>query len=198
MRLTTLPLLSLLLATTAMGQIERQHDSHEHGRADLQLAWADGRLELELTAPGSDIVGFEHAPGDASQQQAIDSALAVLGDGSAWLSFSPAQACRFTGGGAHTHGFKNGGEHAHDEHDGHDEHHDHDSHHHGDADHEGVGHGAFHVALTAECASAPAAIQVDLRRHFPAAARIRVDFLTDDHQGRVELDAGQGVVRLQP
>lgn len=195
MRVAILPLLTLFVSPAALAQIERQHGSHEHGRADLQLAYADGRLELELTAPGSDIVGFEHVPADVVQQQAIDRALAILGDGANWLRIDPAQACAFTEANAHTHGFKAGAAHAD---------HDHDhGHHHEDGEdgHDEDGHdshGEFHVALKADCATAPASIHVDLVRHFPGAARIRVEFLNEDHQGRGELEGGKGVVVLKP
>lgn len=200
MRIVLLPL--LLTAPLATAQVERQHDSHEHGRADLQLAYADGRLEVEFRAPGSDIVGFEHSPRDALQQSGIDQSLETLGNGSRWLTFEPADACVFAGGEAHVHGFKaqEGASDGSDDHDhDHDEHAEHD-HEHGDdhAGHGESGHGEFHASLKADCATAPKAVHVNLGGYFSGLARVRVDFLADDRQGRVELPGGRGVVVLVP
>lgn len=182
-----LPSLLVLVAGTSTAQLERQHDSHEHGRADLQLAYADGQLEVTFRATGSDIVGFEHAPRDELQRSGIRSALKTLEDPAVWLTFEPAGACVFSDAQASSLGFQavdasgNAAEADDDHHD-----HGHD------------GHGEFQVTLKADCGTAPTSMKIDLVSHFSQLSRIRVDFLTGDHQGRAELQGGRGVVRLTP
>lgn len=203
MRPALVPL--LLTAPLASAQIAHQHDSHEHGRADLQIAYADGQLEVEFTAPGSDIVGFEHAPRDRLQHSGIEKSLETLRDGRIWLAFEPADACAFTDSNAHVHGFnaqQASSEGGHGEDDDHDHRDGHAGHDHGagqgeDADHHG-GHGEFHASLKAECAKAPVSVRVNLGGYFSSLSRVRVDFLAEDHQGRVELPGGRGEVRLVP
>lgn len=190
-----LPSLLVLVAGTGTAQLERQHDSHEHGRADLQLAYADGQLEVTFRATGSDIVGFEHAPRDELQRSGIRSALKTLEDAAVWLAFEPAGACVFSDARARALGFKaedaNGITTGTDD-NNHDHHDDHDH----DIGHDG--HGEFQVTLKAGCGATPTSVNVDLAGHFSQLARIRVDFLTEDHQGRTELHGGRGVVRLTP
>ena len=54
---------------------DRHHDAHEHGVSKLNLVIEGKRLEMELGSPGSDIVGFEHAPAtDADRKAIVDAA----------------------------------------------------------------------------------------------------------------------------
>lgn len=201
----------LLLALAAAGstgaQQTREQAVHAHGTSQVTLAIVDGALELEFTAPGMDLVGFEHAPGTPQQEQAIAAANATLEGSGDWLAFEPAGSCTVTSADAHTHGFKaeaadeaqaqaghggNGGSHGggHDGDDGH----DHDDGQEGH-DHAG-GHGEFHLTLKGTCSTAPQALRIDLASRFPGIERIRVDLITDSVQDRVELGAGQTRVPL--
>lgn len=181
-------LLLSLAAASALAQVERQHGHHEHGRITLQLAQADGVLEVRLEAPGSDLVGFEHVPAGPAQQAAIDAALAILRDAPAWLEFTPADACTWEGSEAVAPGYGSSDGAGLDRADE-DARHRHDHH---DA------HGEFHAVLRGSCRTGPAALRVDLHRHFPGVQRVRVDFINGDHQGQASLQGGKGVVDLQP
>lgn len=193
----------LLLALAAAGSIgaqeTREQAVHAHGTTQVTLAIVDGALELELTAPGMDLVGFEHAPATPQQDQAIAAANATLEGSGDWLAFEPAGSCTVASADAHTHGFKaevaddaqaqaghggHDGDHGHDHDDGHEGH-----------DHAG-GHGEFHLKLTGTCSATPQALRIDLASRFPGIERIRVDLITDSVQDRVELGAGQTRVPL--
>lgn len=220
--LFTPALLLLVTAGFATAQVDREHAAHVHGTTAVTLAVVDGALELELTAPGMDLVGFEHAPGNSQQEQAIAAATATLERSGDWLAFEPAGSCTVVGADAHTHGFTAGsatdqthshGDNGHDHdaptahhasnHKDHDHDHDHghdrdhgNGHDHADGhDHDG-GHGEFHLRLTGTCATTPVALRIDLSARFPGIERIRVDLITDARQDRVELGAGQTRVPL--
>ncbi len=199
---------ALLLSGPALAQTEREHGVHVHGRSQINLAVDDDHLELELTAPGMDIVGFEHAPRDDSQRAAIDAALATLNNPDNWLAFEPAGACTAGEIKAHTHGYNADDGHDHDhgkgdheqhgDHDhGHDEHDDHNGKHDHDHDeHEGHDHAEFHLRLHADCTRPPQAVQLRLAERFPGIELLRVDLITPTRQDRVELSGGQTRVRL--
>lgn len=72
----------------------RQHAAHVHGHGRLDVVLDSGVLQAELTAPGADLVGFEHPPHDAAQRQAVESAVAVLRDGARMLGLPTTAACR--------------------------------------------------------------------------------------------------------
>ncbi|RUO26907.1 hypothetical protein CWE09_09510 [Aliidiomarina minuta] len=69
-----------------------QQGSHVHGVAYLSIAMAEGEIQIELQAPASDIVGFEHKPDTQEQKDAIDSAIALLRQGE-WLKLQQGTDC---------------------------------------------------------------------------------------------------------
>ncbi len=52
--------------------------AHAHGSANLDIAALDQSLEMSLTSPSINIVGFEHAAQSESQQQAIKKSQQLL------------------------------------------------------------------------------------------------------------------------
>lgn len=59
----------------------RQLGPHEHGHGTLNIAIEGNKLELELEAPGMDIVGFEHEASTPEQKELVETARKDLGDG---------------------------------------------------------------------------------------------------------------------
>jgi hypothetical protein len=179
-----------LFAGAASAQIERSHESHVHGRSQIDLAYEAGSLQLEFVAPGMDLVGFEHAPANESELARIAAVIDTLQDSAAWLGFEPAGLCAVTSMQAHSHGFGASGEasgnQGADEH-GHQGDHEGDGHEHAE-DH---GHSEFHVSLSATCDNAPAALLIALHDRFPSLELVRVDLVTETTQNRVELTRGQ-------
>lgn len=52
--------------------------AHDHGSARLTLTQDGASVEIELASPLHNVVGFEHAPGNAAQQAALDTAADAL------------------------------------------------------------------------------------------------------------------------
>jgi len=127
------PLLALsitaAITSTAFAQEEfRQHEAHVHGHVELNIAQDGHELLMEITAPGADVVGFEHAPQNEDQKARLTKALNSLNNAESIFTLTSAANCHqeqtFV-----THTL--GDEHGHDEHHDHDDHaeHDHDEHH---------------------------------------------------------------------
>ncbi|KAB7614276.1 DUF2796 domain-containing protein [Amylibacter sp. SFDW26] len=72
-------LLFLALAVSpAVAEETRQVDAHEHGVGQLDIAFDDKQIAIELHAPGADIVGFEYAAESSEDRAAVDAAVAKL------------------------------------------------------------------------------------------------------------------------
>ena len=81
------------LVCISAGQIAAA-ELHEHGTSQL-LAALDGRsLTVEFSAPGEDIVGFEHAPESTAQRRRHDEAVAFLGSVANVLRVNAEAGCR--------------------------------------------------------------------------------------------------------
>ncbi|WP_159739538.1 zinc uptake protein ZrgA [Vibrio atypicus] len=120
----------------------RQHDAHVHGEVELNIAQDGQELLIEITAPGADVVGFEHAPENDQQKQTLAQAVKTLNSANLVFSLTQAADCQLSHYSvSHTLEDKHG-EHNHDEHHDHKGHgeHDHDEHHdhkgHDDHDHD--------------------------------------------------------------
>lgn len=127
--------IGMTVSTTALANEEfRSHGAHVHGQVEVNIAQDGQELLVEVTAPGADVVGFEHAPETAEQKKVFEQAIAQLNKPDELFSFNNANC---------TLKFKsvsNTLEGDHDEHEGHDhaehDHHDHEGH----EGHEGHGH----------------------------------------------------------
>lgn len=71
-----------------------EYGAHLHGLAELNLIIEGSDLEIELTSPAMNKVGFEYQPRNREQQEAVTAALATLRDGNAIFALPPAAACR--------------------------------------------------------------------------------------------------------
>jgi hypothetical protein len=145
MKLKMTLLAGLVVSQFAVSEDQfRQHDAHVHGHVEFNIAQDGQDLLVEITAPGADAVGFEHAPKTDAEKAAMADAKAKLNNVNSILTIPAAANCKLVE--AHVENTLEKGEH-HDEHDHHDEHKDHDEHkghdHHDDHkghDHEGHDH----------------------------------------------------------
>ncbi|EGQ9442771.1 DUF2796 domain-containing protein [Vibrio parahaemolyticus] len=192
--------IGLSLSTVATAEEYRQHSAHVHGHVEFNIAQDGSDLLLEITAPGADVVGFEHAPENAEQEKTLQHAVATLEDSNALFAINPQAQCEIeevhvehTLGGQHE-------EHEHHDHEGHDhEGHDHDEHAHHDHDghegHEGhdhsehSDHGEFTVQYRFHCAQVGelSHIQTDWFNQFPSTESINVNLFTDTTQSAISL-----------
>ncbi|USD60751.1 DUF2796 domain-containing protein [Vibrio sp. SCSIO 43140] len=204
----------------------RQHDAHVHGHVEFNIAQDGQDLLVEITAPGADVVGFEHAPKTDAEKAAMADAKAKLNNVDSILTIPAAASCKLVE--AHVENTLEKGEH-HDEHDHHDEHkghddhkgHDHDreghEHHddhkgHDDHDHHDEhkghdhdhdhdhhdGHGEFSVQYQFSCEDVAKVTQIDTQwfTHFPSTEKVSVNLLTDSAQSATELTSGNTTIKF--
>ncbi|OOF12359.1 hypothetical protein BZG82_00050 [Salinivibrio sp. PR5] len=69
-------------------------DAHVHGEVTASLAQDGERVLIELTAPGHDVVGFEHHPKNAKDQQTLEDAYTLLRDGGKRFQLAEAANCQ--------------------------------------------------------------------------------------------------------
>lgn len=154
------PATALLVTALPLGAQEtRQMDAHVHGTGAVQIAIDGPTIAMEITVPGADIVGFEHAPGSDAERASIDAALAKFGDAFTLFTLQGDAGCSAVTRAVHAWGYglddgHDDAAHAHDDH-GHDDH-GHDDHA-ADADHDDHDHGAgdahaeFHAVYEMTC-----------------------------------------------
>ncbi|WP_218755731.1 zinc uptake protein ZrgA [Vibrio parahaemolyticus] len=187
--------IGLYLSTVATAEEYRQHSAHVHGHVEFNIAQDGSDLLLEITAPGADVVGFEHAPENAEQEKTLQHAVATLEDSNALFAINPQAQCEIeevhvehTLGGQHE-------EHEHHDHEGHDHdehaHHDHDDHdgHEGHDHSEHSDHGEFTVQYRFHCAQVGelSRIQTDWFNQFPSTESVNVNLFTDTTQSATSL-----------
>ncbi|EHZ2536499.1 DUF2796 domain-containing protein [Vibrio parahaemolyticus] len=189
--------IGLSLSTVATAEEYRQHSAHVHGHVEFNIAQDGSDLLLEITAPGADVVGFEHAPENAEQEKTLQHAIATLEDSNALFAINPQAQCEIEEvhvehslGGQHE-------EHEHHDHEGHDHdehaHHDHDKHEHdgheGHDHSEHSDHGEFTVQYRFHCAQVGelSRIQTDWFNQFPSTESVNINLFTDTTQSATSL-----------
>ncbi|EHJ9978113.1 DUF2796 domain-containing protein [Vibrio parahaemolyticus] len=190
-------IIGLSLSTVATAEEYRQHSAHVHGHVEFNIAQDGSDLLLEITAPGADVVGFEHTPENAEQEKTLQHAVATLEDSNALFAINPQAQCEIEEvhvehslGGQHE-------EHEHHDHEGHDHdehaHHDHDKHEHdgheGHDHSEHSDHGEFTVQYRFHCAQVGelSRIQTDWFNQFPSTESVNVNLFTDTTQSATSL-----------
>lgn len=191
----------------------RQHEAHVHGEVELNIAQDGKELLMEITAPGADVVGFEHAPKNDEQKKILADAVTTLNQADSVFTLSAAAGCHVEHVAVtHTLGKESDhhdhDEHKHDDHHDHDheEHkhddhhdHDHDEHKHDDHhDHEHSGHGEFTVEYHYHCDNIAKLETIDTAwfKHFPTTEALKVNVLTDTKQEALRLQPKRTEISL--
>lgn len=178
----------------------RQHDAHVHGQVEFNVAQDGHDLLIEITAPGADVVGFEHAPENAEQEQRLQKSIALLQQADQIVTLNAKAKCQIEKVDvAHTLA---GDEHHHDHHDAdvHEHHegdkHDHEKHH---DDHDHDSHGAFTVQYQYHCDNLAELSTLDTQwfSHFAATQSITANVLTDKKQSATQLSAENAQISLK-
>ncbi|MGF1826526.1 DUF2796 domain-containing protein [Vibrio splendidus] len=173
--------IGMTVSTNVLANEEfRSHEAHVHGKVEVNIAQDGQELLVEVTAPGADVVGFEHAPETAEQKKVFEQAIAQLNKPEELFGFNNASCTLKFKSVTNTleddhddhdhaegeHDDHEGHDHAEHDHDDHKDHdhaeHDHDDHEghdhaeHGHDDHEGHdhsegGHGEFTVEYHYQC-----------------------------------------------
>jgi hypothetical protein len=189
-----LPPAALCLAPLPLAAHEtRQMDAHVHGTGALQIAIEGTTVAMEITVPGADIVGFEHAPGSDDERAAIEAALARFDDAFTLFTLQGDAGCAAATKAKHARGYgiaeahDQVDDHAQDGHDHVDTHDDHGHDHdhaaaagHDDHDHE-ENHADFHAIYEMTCTD-PAAITAIAFPYFDLfenARQLQVQIVSD-------------------
>ncbi|OOE88371.1 ZrgA family zinc uptake protein [Salinivibrio sharmensis] len=154
-------------------------DAHVHGEVTASLAQDGERVLIELTAPGHDVVGFEHHPKNAKDQQTLEDAYALLRDGGKRFQLAEAANCQLAEAKV-TSSFSDYDEHHdHDEHHGHDEH---DAHHEDHHEHDHGNHNTLSANYQFICQNPQAftELKTDWFSLFPNTETIKIQAFTDD------------------
>ncbi|EJL6954666.1 DUF2796 domain-containing protein [Vibrio cholerae] len=219
-------MIALMVGATLSGNVladhhsdhqHRQHEAHVHGQVELNIAQDGHDLLLEITAPGADVVGFEHAPQDDAQKQALEKALETLHHPEKLFALSDKAQCekrevliKHTLGGkeyqhSHAYGEGEGEEHEHQHGEGEHDHkaHDHKDHDHKGHDHEGHDHdehqhGSFTAQYQFHCDAVDQLKQIDTQwfQYFPSTEKIQANVLTEKQQSALQLNAKQTLIKL--
>ncbi|WP_462053862.1 zinc uptake protein ZrgA [Vibrio cholerae] len=197
-------MIALMVGATLSGNVladhhsdhqHRQHEAHVHGQVELNIAQDGHDLLLEITAPGADVVGFEHAPQDDAQKQALEKALETLHHPEKLFALSDKAQCekrevliKHTLGGEeyqHSHAYGEGEEHEHQHGEGE---HDHDEHQ----------HGSFTAQYQFHCEAVDQLKQIDTQwfQYFPSTEKIQANVLTEKQQSALQLNAKQTLIKL--
>ncbi|EGR1858654.1 DUF2796 domain-containing protein [Vibrio cholerae] len=212
-------MIALMVGATLSGNVfahqhaehqHRQHDAHVHGQVELNIAQDGHDLLLEITAPGADVVGFEHAPQDEAQKQALEKALETLHHPEKLFALSDKAQCakrevliKHTLGGEeyqHSHAYGEGQEHEHQHGEGDHGHkdHDHKGHDHEGHDHDEHQHGSFTAQYQFHCEAVDQLKQIDTQwfQYFPSTEKIQANVLTEKQQSALQLNAKQTLIKL--
>ena len=164
----------------------RQLGAHEHGHSVLNIAIEGDRIEMELMAPGMDIVGFEHVAETEQDKGAVAEAEAALSDPLALFVMPEEAGCAIETAaveleaedeheGEHAEEGEHGEEHAEEEH----------------AEHEGEeSHTEFHAEYAITCTSPDdlGGIEFAFFDRFPGAEEIEVTVITENGQTSYEVE----------
>ncbi|MFA0418585.1 DUF2796 domain-containing protein [Vibrio splendidus] len=140
--------IGMTVSTNVLANEEfRSHEAHVHGKVEVNIAQDGQELLVEVTAPGADVVGFEHAPETAEQKKVFEQAIAQLNKPEELFGFTNASCTLKFKSVTNTledehddHEGHDHAEHGHDDHKGHDhaehDHDDHEGHDHAEHDHD--------------------------------------------------------------
>ena len=168
---------------------------HVHGVIELGVVVEGSTVAVSLSAPMSDVVGFEHAPDGDEQVETIKQAAALVSDADEMFGLPGAAGCEATRASIEGPAFvmqyindshAESEEHDHHsddaDHDHHDDHgHDGDDDHHDDHDHDHEeGHSEINATYEWACSDAAKLDTLDLRfaDGFSGVEKIEVQILT--------------------
>lgn len=168
--------------SAAAAEERRELGAHEHGHSVLNIAIEGNRVEMELMAPGMDIVGFEHAASSDEDKAAVEEAEATLGDPLALFMMPDEAGCTIETAAVELE--------TEDEHEGeHADEAEHEEEEH--AEHEGEeSHTEFHAEYAITCASPDdlGSIEFAFFDRFPGAEEVEVTVITENGQTRYEVE----------
>lgn len=187
-------------------QQQRQHEAHQHGGGQLNVAVEQHSLMVELSLPAMNVVGFEHSAESENEQAELRRAADLLRDGKRLLGPNPEAKCTLIRSEIDSVLLDQSGQHQHeaDEDGGHDDDHDqHQADEEGDHDdqheHQGDEHADFDVVYEFSCAepSRLDALTISLFELIPGTEHLTTQVIFPGGQGGGTLDAENRVLKLK-
>ena len=179
-----LALATTSLAAPALAQDTREMEAHVHGVTTAEIAVEHGVIEIDLLAPGMDVVGFEYEASSAAEKDAVAAAIRIFLSPEEIVNLPEAAGCRLTGVVAHLHA----GDPDHDQEE-----------HAADDDHEDeAAHSEFHVSYSFACDDDDALTSIGFPffQQFESAQEIEAQFVTETGAGQAEIERGAAELSL--
>lgn len=178
----TLLLIPLLFATSNViaEPHHKEHDAHQHGHAELKLAWSKDELIIELDTPAMNIIGFEHAAENGDDKKALKHAVEFFQKPNQLITPNIEAECHLTSVDIESSLL----EHQADM--------DHENEHKDEHEHENSepSHADFEIAIAYQCKQAKLLRYVDtsgLFSTFKGIEELDTEWLSDHKQGAKEL-----------
>ena len=191
----------------------REHEAHEHGRGTLDIVAEGEELVVEFRIPAANVVGFEHAPRDDAEHEAVRMAAETFRVPASVLVLPAEAECEveeaeagIVGMGAEEHE-EEGDDHGHakEEHEEEGEDHDHAKEEHEEegehsADSDGEAHSELRATYHFHCHAPERLVRIEVRvfEHLRDAEEIDVRVVTATAQTAMELHPGEAVIELSP
>ena len=177
-------LVCLFVSFDILAQVSRQKDSHEHGAAKLMMVMEGEKLQVEFEVPSESLIGFEHFPKSQSNRENFNKAIKVLSDPSKLFSQPIKAECLLVGMNVSQSLFSNEEEHGHDESEKEEEH----GH---DESEKSEIHSEFKSNYYWNCQHLDEidSIGTQLMSFFPRIEEIRVNWISNNGQGSLELES---------
>ena len=157
---------------------QRGHEAHQHGHADLAIAWSGTDMSIELQTPAYNILGFEYVPSTAAEKELLARSITIL-ETEALMVLTPEADCAIVFANVETDLI----ERWHDVEGAHEE--------------EGKGHSEFEASYTLQCKKPEKLIAIDASRlfeAFPNFVAIQVQWISDRRQSAKTLTAEDSVL----
>ena len=156
-----------------LAQVARQKDSHEHGAAKLMMVMEGKKLQVEFKVPSESLIGFEHFPKSQSNRKNFNEAIKILSVPSKLFSIPIKAECLLVGMNVSQSLFSNEEEHGHDE------------------SEKSEIHSEFKSNYYWNCQHLDEidSIGTQLMSFFPRIEEIRVNWISNNGQGSLELES---------
>jgi hypothetical protein len=180
-------LVCLFVSFDILAQVSRQKDSHEHGAAIIKMVMEEERLQVEFEVPSESLIGFEHFPKSQSNRENFNEAIKILSDPSKLFSKPIKAECLLVGMNVSQSLFSQEEEHgdeAEEEH-GHDE------------SEKSEIHSEFKSKYSWNCQHLDEidSIGTQLMTFFPRIEEIRVNWISNNGQGSLELESKDNLIK---
>ena len=172
-----------------LAQVARQKDPHEHGAAKLMMVMEGKKLQVEFEVPSESLIGFENFPKSQSNRKNFNEAIKILSVPSKLFSIPIKAECLLVGMNVSQSLFSNEEEHGHEDEEEHG-HEDEEEHGHDESEKSEI-HSEFKSKYSWNCQHLDEidSIGTQLMTFFPRIEEIRVNWISNNGQGSLELES---------